>query len=122
MRPHLLPVPGPAVSGPLDNAGGRVVYWSFAETAGAVAKFRLWDSSSAAGVILATFSFVANQSVREFPGFHSLPYKTGLFLEVESGAIEGVVSVLPFTDNDTEQEGVPVFIIGSVELDINLPA
>ena len=72
--------------------------------------------------MLATFSFVANQSVREFPGFHSLPYKTGLFLEVESGSIEGVVSVLPFAGDDIAQEGMPVFIIGSVDLNIDVPA
>ena len=120
MRPRLIPVPGPAKSGALDNASGRVVYWSFAETAGAAAKFRLWDSSSAAGVMLATFSFAAGWSVREFPGFHSLPYKTGLYLEVVTGTIEGVVSVLPWADSDAEQEGIPVFLIGSVQLDVNV--
>lgn len=117
--PRVLTIPGPAASGVVDGSGGRVVYWAFRETSGAAtATFRLWDSSNAAGTMLTPFQLAAGESIREFPGFHTLPYRVGLFLEVISGAIEGSISVLPWADED-DAGGVPVYIVGGVNIEFN---
>lgn len=119
MRPRLLPIPGPAASGPLDGRGGRIVFWTFRETTGgAPATFRVWDGSSAAGALIAPFSLDPGESVREFPGFHSLPYRVGLFLEVITGTFEGQVTIVP-VEEWPEGGGIPVFVIGSVDLTFN---
>lgn len=119
MRPRILPIPGPASSGPVDGRGGRIVYWTFRETSGtAGAIFRFWDGSSNQGALIAPFSLDPGESIREFPGFHSLPYRVGLFLEILSGTIEGQVTIVP-VEEWPEGGGIPVFVIGSVDLTFN---
>lgn len=118
MRPRILSVQAPATSRALDGRGGRIVYWSWRETSGAgSSSFRLWDGSSAVGRLVGTFSLLPNESVREFPGFHSLPYDTGLFLEVLAGTFEGQVTIIP-VDEWPDAGGIPVFVIGSVDLTV----
>ena len=119
MKPRLISLPDPVSSQLLDGAGGRVVYWCFSETAGAAAQFRLWDSSTNADTLMASVQLPSDTSSVVFPGFHSLPYKTGLFLEVVSGSIEGAISVIPFDDWGDDNYSTPVTVIGSVEIDVN---
>lgn len=95
------------------------MYWAWRETSGAsTATFRLWDGSNNGGAMVAPFTLQPNESVREFPGFHSLPYRVGLFLEILSGTIEGQVTVVPWSERDGEW-GVPVIVVGSVDLTVN---
>ncbi|MGH7748059.1 MAG: hypothetical protein ACREQ5_25370, partial [Candidatus Dormibacteria bacterium] len=83
------------MSAVLDNASGRVVWWAWRETTGAApATFRLWDGSNNGGQLLVPFSLSANGSTRDYPGLHSLPYSIGLYLEVLTGTVEGVVMVI----------------------------
>lgn len=84
--------------------------------AGAI--FRFWDGSNNAGSLVAPFSLDPGESVREFPGFHSLPYRVGLFLEIVSGVVEGQVTIVP-VEEWPEGGGIPVFVIGSVDLTVN---
>jgi hypothetical protein len=81
------------------------------------ASFRLWDGSSNAGALLAPFNLNANESVREWPGPHSLTYEIGLYLEVISGSFEATFQVISADEWDC---GVPTvaFVIG--EVDVNL--
>ena len=118
-KPHPLYIPAPAVSQQLDNAGGRIVWWAFRETAGAVASFRLWDSSNNAGQLLLPVNLPASGMTNGFPGLHSLPYDTGLYLEVLSGSVEGQVMVI--SGKHDEHYGIPVFILGDVTVDIGVP-
>lgn len=119
MRPRILPISGPAQSGVVDGAGGRIVYWAWRETSGATsATFRLWDGSNNGGALIAPITLQPNESVREFPGFHSLPYRVGLFLEVLSGSVEGQITVVPWREGDSDF-GVPVIVVGTVDLQVN---
>jgi hypothetical protein len=45
-----------------------------------------------------------------------LPYRTGLFLEVVSGSIEGTVQVL--SADEWEGGGMPVIVLGSVTVEV----
>jgi hypothetical protein len=95
------------------------VFWTFRETSGgAGATFRLWDSSGNSGALVAPFSLDPGESIREFPGFHSLPYRVGLYLEVLSGTFEGQVTIVP-VEEWPDEGGIPVFVIGSVDLTVN---
>lgn len=117
MKAHQIAVPTPAVSGQLDNASGRLLWWAFRETTGAApCTFRLWDGSNNAGRLMVPFSLSANGSTRDYPGMHSLPYVTGLYLEVLTGTFEGTVYVL--SGKHDEPYGIPVIIIGDVSIDI----
>lgn len=119
MRPRVFTVPGPAVSGSLDGAGGRIAFYAFRETSGAsAAVIRLWDGSNNAGNLLLPISLNPGESVREVPGMHTLPYEVGLFLEVVSGTVEGQVTTLELPSH-AEGWGIPVFVIGSVDLTVN---
>jgi hypothetical protein len=117
VRPRILTVTAPGSSGLLDGAGGRVVWWAWRETSGtAGAVLRLWDGSGPNGGLLVPISLNAGESTRDFPGWHSLPYRTGLFLELVVGSIEGQVTVVPWADD--EHWGVPVLVMGNVTVDI----
>lgn len=119
MRPRIIPIGSPAASGVVDGRGGRIVYWTFRETSGvAGAVFRFWDGSNNQGALVAPFSLDPGESIREFPGFHSLPYRVGLFLEILSGTVEGQVTIVP-VDEWPEEGGIPVFVIGAVDLTFN---
>jgi hypothetical protein len=119
MRPRILSIPGPAVSGPVDGRGGRIIYWAFRETSGgAGAIFRFWDGSNNQGSLVAPFTLDPGESVREVPGLHGVPYRVGLFLEVLSGTIEGQVTII-LAEDYPESGGVPVFVVGSVDLTFN---
>jgi len=92
MRPTVLNLP--AASGQLINTGGCLTWHSTRETSGAAAAaYRIWDGSSASGTKLLDVSLVASGSARDFIGQHVLPFKTGLYFELVSGALEGSVAV-----------------------------
>lgn len=119
MRPRIISINTPAVSTQLDGRGGVITYWAFRETTGnATATCRLWDGSGNGGALIAPITLAANESIREFPGHHALPYHSGLFLEVLSGSIEGQVTVIAL--EEWPHEGaLPVFVVGSVDLTLN---
>ena len=83
----------PAASGSLYNGSGCVLVHSTRETSGsAAAVYRLWDSADASGQLLLTVSLSAAESTRDIFLRHILPFNTGLYFELVSGALEGVVS------------------------------
>lgn len=85
----------PASSGVLINTGGCLVVHASRETSGsASAVYRLWDSDTNEGQLLLPVSLVANQSTRDDFLAHHLTFKTGLYYEKVSGALEGAVAVL----------------------------
>lgn len=117
MTPHQIAVPAPAVSTQLDNRAGRVTWWGWRETTGtAGAAFRLWDGTGNGGRLIAPFSLNLAESVRERAGKDSLPYVSGLFLEVISGTFEGTVQVI--SDNDDWGDATPVVIVGNVTVEV----
>ena len=75
------------------GAGGRVMGWSFRETAGAFATLYLRDArdNNAAGDVIAAIQLGAYESTRDswFPG--GLSFINGLLVDVEAGAVEGAV-------------------------------
>lgn len=73
-------------------ASGRseLAGFSFRETAGSSAVVRVYDSTSAAGVLLLSVSLAAGESVGEvFP--RALDARNGIFVDVVSGTVEGSV-------------------------------
>jgi hypothetical protein len=119
VNPRVFSVPGPAQSGSLDGAGGRLVFYAWRETSGvSPAVIRLWDGSNNQGSLLLPISLNPNESIREIPGMHTLPYEVGLFLEVVSGTVEGQVTTVVLGEGH-QGYGIPVYVIGSVDLTIN---
>lgn len=119
MIPAVLTVAAPGASQVLDGAGGRLAFYAFRETTGVgAAVLRLWDGSNNGGNLLLPISLNPNESIREIPGMHTLPYQVGLFLEVVSGQIEGQVTTVPL-DYGGGEGGLPVFVVGSVDLTVN---
>jgi hypothetical protein len=82
------PVAG--VSGIVVTSAGLVSGWSFAETAGATAKIRIRSGIDVNQAVLMVLTLSANESTRDFL---TLPveFKAGLYLELVSGAVEGVI-------------------------------
>lgn len=73
-------------------ASGMAFYrgYSLRETAGAAATVRLWDNTSAAGVLLATIALAANSS-KDFVAPHNVMAQNGIFVQVVAGTVEGSV-------------------------------
>jgi len=46
-----------------------------------------------------------------------LPYRVGLYLEVITGTIEGVVMVV--SAGDGHEDGIPVVIVGDLTVNVN---
>ena len=78
-------------SSQLAGAAGRLVGWSFRETAGAVATLYLRDGRDSTGDIIAALQLAPNESTRDsyFPG--GLGFQLGLFVDVAAGTVEGSV-------------------------------
>lgn len=90
-----IPIELPAASGLLINSAGCLVWHSTRETTGsAAAVYRLWDSNTNAGQQLLTVSLSSGESTRDYIQAHHLEFKTSLYFELVSGAVEGMVSVL----------------------------
>lgn len=68
-------------------------YFGFAlrETAGAAAVVRIRDGGVITGDILDTVSLLANESAREWYGPQGIKGRSGLYVEIVSGTVEGSV-------------------------------
>ncbi|MFC8717782.1 hypothetical protein [Kitasatospora sp. NPDC057198] len=73
------------------SSPGRVVGWSVRETAGAAAVVRLWDGRDAGGQLLAAISLAASGAQTIMPTGGGINVSDALFVEVVSGAVEGVL-------------------------------
>lgn len=82
-----------AVTGDQLVHNGLAVYRGFTlrETAGAVATVRIFDGTSAAGTLLDTVAFAANESRSEYYPDGGIRASTGIWFEVVAGAVEGSV-------------------------------
>jgi len=77
-------------------AAGPGTYLGFAirETAGAVATIRVYDNASAAsGTLLDTIELSANESAREYYGPDGLWFKSGVYVKIVAGTVEGSVRI-----------------------------
>ena len=85
------PLPLPAASQAISGRAGRLMGWSVRETSGtATATFRLWNTTTASGVKVATVSLNAGESSRDYlPA--AVDCEGGLYFELVSGALEGSV-------------------------------
>lgn len=76
----------------LSSAAGRVAGYAIRETTGSgTALIRIRDGFDATGDLLLPISLAASESARDWfmPG--GISYTAGLYIEVVSGSIEGVV-------------------------------
>lgn len=85
------PIPLPAVDTVLSGRRGYLMGWSVRETSGtATATFRLWNTTTAQGVIVASVSLNAGESSRDYlPA--AVECEGGLYFDILSGALEGSV-------------------------------
>lgn len=85
------PVRTGAVSTQVSGSAGRVMGWSFRETAGGNATLYLRDGRDASADVVTVIQLGAHESTRDsyFPG--GLSFVQGLYLDVAVGAIEGSV-------------------------------
>jgi len=89
------PIELPPASGQLDNGSGCLLMHSTRETTGVgSAVYRFWDGSSTGGMLILPVSLTPGQSTRDTFTHHILPYRQGLFFQLVSGTIEGLVIVL----------------------------
>jgi hypothetical protein len=63
------------------------------ETAASTAVVQIWDGTGAAGTLLDVVGLAASGSAREWLGDGGLRFKTGLYVEIVSGAVEGSVRI-----------------------------
>lgn len=93
MKPITLNLP--STSRQLVNTSGCLTVHATRETSGSSsAVYRLWDGSSAAGTLILPVALAASESTRDDFREHHLVFKTGLYVELVSGTIEGSISVL----------------------------
>jgi hypothetical protein len=76
-------------------SAGQLAGYSLRETAGAAAVVRLRDGVDASGDIIVTVALPANGSANQWYLPHGIAFTAGLFVEVASGAVEGVVYIGP---------------------------
>lgn len=92
---HTLPATGtalPAVDGQLVTGHGSFRGVVVRETAGSTAGIRIYDGTSASGVLLADVVLAANASDSvDLPTGRA--YRVGLFLDVVSGTVAGTFFV-----------------------------
>lgn len=65
---------------------------SIRETAGSTAVVRIYDGTTAAGVLLETLSFASGGSAREYYS-GGVQADGGIFVDIVSGSVEGSVRV-----------------------------
>ena len=83
------PLPLPAASKVLSSREGVLLGWSVRETSGnATATFRLWNTTQAQGVIVATVSLNSGESSRDYLP-RGIECAGGLYFELVSGTLEG---------------------------------
>ena|SRR6185437_3108395 len=78
-------------SGRLSTSAGRIAGYSLHETSGATALVKLHDGNDAAADLVAVISLVANESPRAWMLPGGIAFSNGLFVNVVSGSIEGVI-------------------------------
>lgn len=85
-----------SVSGPLSYSPGALVGYSFRETAGARAVFRLRDGAETDNPanVLQTVSLAPGESARETFQPDGITYIFGLYIEIVSGQIEGSAQII----------------------------
>lgn len=80
----------------LSTSAGQVLGYSVRETSGAAAAvLRLRDGSDTSGDLVATIQLPANASATVWLAPHGVAFVQGLYAEVVSGALEGVVYLGP---------------------------
>lgn len=114
-----LPTAVPAVSGVIDNTGGRVVRLSARETSGVnTAAFEVYDGTGVGGVLLDTIALNAGQSTRDSYDGWQYPYAGGLYLNVISGTFKASFTVRH--SDDWSREGMPVILVNPEVLAITI--
>lgn len=80
----------------LSASAGQVLGWSVRETSGAAgAVLHLRDGIDASGDLAATIGLAANGAATTWLAPHGVAFVQGLYAEVVSGALEGVVYLGP---------------------------
>lgn len=100
MLPASRSEPIPATTASVQVLGGAAFLhgWALMEStgsAGAVVRFR--DGTGTDGVVIAPISLTGGESTRDFFPGAGVAVRSGLFLEVVSGEVEGAAWVLPAT-------------------------
>lgn len=76
---------------------GQYAGHSFHETSGSAgALIRLYDGAESGGDLIGIIALVAGESARDWYLPHGLGYVNGLYVQVASGQVEGVVYLVPF--------------------------
>lgn len=96
------------------GGSGCVTWHSTYETSGsASAAYSLFDTGDSSGQQLMYVTLSAGQSTRDYIGLHALPFLSGLYLEVESGAIAG--SITAWVDHNCEDVHRWVHVVQEAE-------
>lgn len=74
------------------GAAGLYHGFSVEETAGATARIRVYDNTSAAGTRVETITLSPNESAREYYGT-GIAVTNGVYVEIVSGTVAGSVRV-----------------------------
>lgn len=91
-RPRFLTLP--AASGLLTNLSGVLLLHATLETTGtSPAGYNLYDGDGAGGQLMLPIALSAGESTRDVFPRHLLPFYQGLYYDLTSGAVEGVVVV-----------------------------
>ena len=88
-----IPFAASASSKALTTRDGILAGFTFISTGGAAAACRIWDGSSNNGTMLASLEMALNAGEVAGPGVDGPLFEVGLYLEVVTGSVEGVVWV-----------------------------
>lgn len=71
------------------------VYYGFTirETAGSTAVVQIFDNTAGSGTLLDSIGLAANASLSKFYGPQGIHVKTGIYVKLVSGAIEGSIRI-----------------------------
>lgn len=85
----------PTASGQIYSGPGCMLFHETYETTGSsTAQYSFWDNTTNAGTRLLTVTLNAGQSTRDYIRKHYMPFYTGLYFHLDSGALNGSCSVL----------------------------
>lgn len=98
-----IPLAATAASQQIITRQGILFGYSFVETTGAaVASLALVDGSSNNGKTTVPINLLAAQSTRDFWGYPGVWCDNGVWLQMNSGTVSGVIYFLPLTETEVE--------------------
>lgn len=85
----------------LTSREGRLFGWSFVETTGsAAAQVRVIDGGNSGGLEIVNITLSAGQSTRDWLAKPGLRFRSGIYIDIVAGSIQGSIWPLLLTEEE----------------------